>query len=111
MEWLETAGVRIGTDSEFGQADLVARKLGTATTVVEVKGDAARQKEQALYAAFGQAVLIMREDASVCYGLAVPDDPSWERQVQKIPAHICSRLSLTLWLVGKTGVRDLRASA
>ena len=111
MEWLATAGVRIGTDPEFGQADLVARKPGTATTVVEVKGDAARQKEQALYAAFGQAVLSMREDASVRYGLAVPDDPSWERQVQKIPAHIRSILSLTLWLVGEAGVRELTGSA
>ena len=111
MEWLETAGVKIGADPEFGHADLVARKPGTATTVVEVKGDGARQKEQALYAAFGQAVLTMREDPSVRYGLAVPDDPAWERQVQKFPAHICSKLSLTLWLVGKAGVRDLRESA
>ena len=111
MEWLKAAGVRIGTDPEFGRADLVVRKPGSSTTVVEVKGDAARQKEQALYAAFGQAVLTMREGASVRYGLALPDDPSWERQVRKIPAHICSMLSLTLWLVGKAGVRDLSGPA
>ena len=110
-KWLEAAGVRIAADPEFGRVDLVARKPGAATTVVEVKGDSARQKEQALYAAFGQTVLMMREDGGVRYGLAVPDTPSWERQAQKIPEHICSKLSLTLWLIGETGVRGLRESA
>ena len=107
-EWLVDAGARIGAHSEFGRADVVAMKPGSATVVVEVEGDAARQKEQALYAAFGQVVLTMREDGSIRYGLAVPDTPPWERQVQKIPAHICSKLSLTLWLVGEARVRGLR---
>ncbi len=110
LEWLEAAGVRIGRDPEFGRADLVVRKRGSTTTVVEAKGDSARQKDQALYAAIGQTVLTMREDGRVRYGLAVPDNPLWERQVQKIPAHICSMLSLTLWLVGEAGVRELTGS-
>lgn len=104
-DWLVTAGVRIGPHPEFGRADLVAVKPRVATVVVEVEGDSSRQKEQALYSALGQAVLLMRADGDTRYGLAVPDTPSWERQLAKIPAHVSDRLALTLWLVGETEVR------
>ena len=81
-----------------------------ATVVVEIEGDSSRQQEQALYSALGQAVLLMTTDGDIRYGLAVPDTPSWERQMAKIPADICDRLSLTLSLVGETGVRELNTA-
>ena len=105
---LVTAGARIGAHPDFGRADLVAAKPGVVTVVVEVEGDSSRQPEQALYSALGQTVLLMRADTSIRYGLAVPDTASWERQMAKIPAYVADRLSLTLWLVGKTGVRELK---
>ena len=86
----------------------MARKPGTATVVIEVEGESSLQKEQAVYSAFGQIVLLMRPDTNVRYGIAVPDTPSWEGQMAKIPAHIRDMLSLTLWLVGKTSVRELK---
>ena len=110
-EWLANAGARIGTHPDFGRADLVAAKPGVATVVVEVEGESSRQKEQALYSALGQTVLLMRVNGDIRYGLAVPDTPSWERQMAKIPTCVCDRLSLTLWLVGETGVRDSRQAA
>ena len=107
-DWLVDAGVKIGPHSEFGRADLVARKPGTATVVVEVEGESSRQKEQAVYSAFGQIVILMRPDTNVRYGIAVPDTPSWENQMAKVPAHVRDLLSLTLWLVDETSVRELK---
>lgn len=107
-EWLKNAGAKIGSHPDFGRADVVAAKPGAATVVVEVEGDSKRQPEQALYSALGQAVVRMKVDADTRYGLAVPDTPLWEHQMAKIPTSVCERLSLTLWLVDKTGVRDLR---
>ena len=75
--WLVSEGVRIGAHPEFGRADLVARKPGAATVVVEVEGDSSRQKEQALYSALGQAVLLMKATGEIRYGIAVPDTPAW----------------------------------
>ena len=106
-DWLEGEGVRIGAHSHFGRADLVDSKPEAATVVVEVEGYSSRQKEQALYSALGQAVLLMKTDGDIRYGLAVPDTPAWERQLAKIPTYIRERLSLSLWLVGETGVREL----
>ena len=74
-DWLEGEGVRIGAHSHFGRADLVASKPGAATVVVEVEGHSSRQKEQALYSALGQAVLLMKTDGEIRYGLAVPRYP------------------------------------
>ena len=107
-DWLEEAEVKIGPHSEFGRADLVARKPGTATVVIEVEGESSRQKEQAVYSALGQIVLLMRPDTNVRYGIAVPDTPSWESQMAKVPAHVRDLLSLTLWLVDETSVRELK---
>ena len=108
--WLFSEGVRIGADPDFGRADLVARKPGVATVVVEVAGDSSNQPEQALYSALGQAVVSMKADGDIRYGVAVPDSPVWERQMTKIPAHVRERLSLTLWLVGQARVREVKCS-
>ena len=109
-DWLVTEGVRIGAHLDFGRADLVATKPGSATVVVEVEGESKRQKEQALYSALGQVVLQMKADCDIRYGVAVPDTHAWERQMAKVPGYICDRLSLTLWLVSETGVRELDRS-
>ena len=108
--WLKNEGVRIGVHPDFGRADLVATKPGVGTVVVEVEGDSSKQREQALYSALGQAVLSMKAAEDTRYGLAVPDAPAWKHQLKKIPPHVCERLSLTLWLVGKAGVRKLNVS-
>lgn len=104
--WLRRVGVEIGRHSTFGRADLVAKK-GKTTVVVEVEGESSKQKSTALYQALGQIILIMSGDADVRYGIAVPDTPIWEDQMMKIPEYVRNRLSLTLWLVSKTGVREL----
>ncbi len=106
-DWLRNAGVTIGTDPDFGAADLVASKQAAPTVVVEIEDDSSKQKEQALYSVLGQAVMLMKNDGKTRYGLAVPDTSEWERQLEKIPPHIRSQLSLTLWLVGEAGVRQL----
>ncbi len=105
-DWLRNAGVTIGADPDFGAADLVARKRATQTTVVEIEGESSKQKEQALYSVLGQAVTLMKSDRKTRYGIAVPDISEWERQLEKIPQHIRTQLSLTLWLVGETRVRQ-----
>ena len=107
-DWLQEAEVKIGSHPEFGRADLVASKPGTATVVIEVEGKSSRQKEQAVYSALGQIVLLMRPDTNVRYGIAVPDTPSWENQMVKVPAHVRDLLSLTFWLVDETSVRELK---
>ena len=106
-QWLKDAGVTIGCDPEFGRVDLVARKPSASTVAVEIEGDSSRQKEQSLYSALGQVLLQMRPEPDLRYGLAVPDTTSWQKQIAKIPTHICNKLSLTLWLVGKTEVREV----
>ena len=103
---LKTAGAQMGAHPSFGRVDLVATR-GTKTVLVEVEGDSRKQKEQKLYSALGQIVLMMGADRNIRYGLAVPDTLSWERQMAKIPRFVRDRLSLTLWLVDQNGVREL----
>ena len=103
---LKTAGARIGAHAKFGRVDVVATR-GTETVLVEVEGDSQNQKEQALYSALGQIVLMMKGDMKISYGLAVPDTRPWKDQMKKIPRFVRDRLSLILWLVDKNGVREL----
>ena len=107
-DWLRKAEVKIGSHPKFGRADLVASKPGAATVIIEVEGESSRQKEQAVYSAFGQIVILMRPDIKVRYGIAVPDTCSWERQMVKVPTHVRDLLSLTLYLVDETSVRELK---
>ena len=110
--WLRDQGVKIGAHPKYGRADLVATKEGLGTFVVEVEGDAARQKDQAMYSALGQIVLSMDElSPAITYGLAVPDTVQWETQLNKIPKGIRDLLNLWLLLVSKTGVRQVSTSA
>jgi hypothetical protein len=104
--WLRTQGVKIVAHPLYGRADLVARKDGVGTFVVEVEGDASRQREQAMYSALGQIVLSMH-DASpeIAYALAMPDGEKWAAQLRKVPDRVLKVLRLRLWLVSETSVR------
>ena len=103
---LKEIGATIGPHPDFGRADLVAMR-DAETFVVEAEGESSKQKSTALYSALGQVILLMRENACIRYGIAFPDTRDWERQLEKIPRFIRDRLSLTCWLVSKTGVRQL----
>jgi hypothetical protein len=105
---LNKLGVQIGNHPVFGRADIVAMHPSRGTTLVEVEGASSRQREQAIYSALGQAVLMMRPDRDdLSYALAVPDDGSWEAQLRKIPSHVLKILRLRLYLVSGKGVREL----
>jgi hypothetical protein len=104
--WLRTQGVKIVAHPLYGRADLVARKDGAGTFVVEIEGDASRQREQAMYSALGQIVLSMHDASSeIAYALAMPDGEKWAAQLRKVPDRILKLLRLRLWLVSETGVR------
>lgn len=110
--WLRGQGVKIVKHPLYGRADLVAIKEGRGSFVIEIEGDSSRQKEQAMYSAFGQIVLSMRDPSpTIRYGSAVPDTVQWETQLKKIPNGVRELLKLDLLLVSKDGVRrvsDLR---
>ena len=57
---LSALGASIGLHPELGPADVVAKHPQHGTVVVEVEGQSSRQREQALYSALGQLVLLMR---------------------------------------------------
>jgi hypothetical protein len=106
--WLRNHGVKIDAHPVYGRADLVASKEGVGTFVVEVEGDSSRQKEQAMYSALGQIVLSMDGiSQAITYCLAVPDSVQWETQLNKIPKRVRDLLNLDLFLVSKTGVRQV----
>ncbi len=101
---LLSMGVTIGAHPEYGRADIVAVHPNHGLFVVEVEGSSSRQKEQAVYSALGQLVLQMR-GTNHGFVLAVPDEPSWERQLLKIPQHARAILDLSCVLVSEHGVR------
>ena len=106
--WMKQQGVKTVRHPVYGRADVVAKKEGAGTFVIEVEGESSRQREQALYSALGQVVLSMKDPSpDIRYCLAVPDKPDWEAQLRKIPARILSVLNLSLLLVSEQGVREL----
>lgn len=106
--WLRRQGVSIVAHPLYGRADLVAKKDGNGTVVIEVEGDSSRQREQAVYSALGQIVLSMNDPSpEITYGLAFPDSVTWETQLKKIPLRVRDALNLSLLLVSETGVRKL----
>lgn len=102
---LQSMGATIGAHPEFGRADIVAEHPKHGLFVVEVEGNSSRQKEQALYSALGQLVLQM-QSRKHGFILAVPDEPSWEKQLQKIPQHARATLGLSCVLVSEQRVRE-----
>jgi hypothetical protein len=106
--WLRQQAVRIVAHPLYGRADLIATKEGYGTIIIEVEGDSSRQREQAMYSALGQIVLSMGDPSpQINYGLAFPDSAHWESQLKKIPIRVRDMLKLSLFLVSKTGVRQL----
>lgn len=103
---LGALGVTIGTHKEVGRADVVAEHPTEGTYTVEVEGRSSRQREQAVYSALGQLMLQMM-GARHQFVLAGPDEPTWERQILKIPAHARDLLGLTCFLVSAVGVREI----
>lgn len=102
-------GVMLNAHDIYGPADVVATHPAHGTHVIEVEGDSARQPEQSLYSAFGQVVTKMSSlPAGVSFGIAFPDAPKWQRQVQKIPAEVCCRLNLRIWLVSASASRNFQ---
>ena len=97
-------GVTIGAHPEFGRADVVAEHSKHGLFVVEAEGNSSRQREQAMYSALGQLVLQM-QGTKHGFVLAVPDEPSWEKQLLKIPMHARATLGLSCVLVSAQGVR------
>lgn len=101
---LLSMGVTIGAHPEFGRADIVAEHPKHGLFVVEVEGNSSRQREQAMYSALGQLVLQM-QGTKHQFVIAVPDEPLWEKQLQKVPQHARARLGLSCVLVSEKGVR------
>jgi hypothetical protein len=105
---LRELGVTIGAHPRFGRADIVAEHTQLGTVVIGVEGDSSRQREQAVYSALGQALLVMRDfGESITYGIAVPDRDDWVRQLQKVPLAAAERLKLQLLAVSPQGVRQI----
>jgi len=99
-------GATIGAHPKYGRTDVVAEHAEHGVFLIEVEGSSSRQTEQALYSALGQTMLLMKGNGEK-YVLAVPDEPKWERQVQKIPEYVRTRLSLSCVLVSGEGVREV----
>lgn len=98
-------GAKIGKHPKFGRADVVAEHHEHGLWLVEVEGQSARQKEQAMYSALGQLVLQMKGDPFHC-AIAVPHEPTWERQLAKVPGHARQLLGLSLILVSTHACSD-----
>jgi hypothetical protein len=105
---LVALGVRFGMHKQHGRVDVAASHPEKGNYLIEVEGQSSKQKEQAMYSAIGQTVLMMgssNDDAT--YGVAVPDQPEWERQMKKIPQRIKKLLRLKCFLVSSEGVREI----
>jgi hypothetical protein len=107
---LEGIGAQLSAHSLFGPVDIVAEHPEQGTRLIEVEGEASRQREQRLYSALGQLLLSMKlEGPLIRFGLAVPDTPQWTRQLRKIPPGITKRLVLDLYLVAENHVTTVWA--
>ena len=105
---LNELGVGIGVHPKYGRAVVVASHPKKGTFFIEVEGKSSKQIEQAIYSALGQIILLMTEDNSkVFYGLAVPNQLEWERQLKKVPRRVKELLSLRCILVSEGNVREI----
>ena len=101
LRQLRALGVTIGAHKLFGPVDVVAEHRERGTRLVEVEGESARQREQALYSSLGQLLLSMKNwSDDIAYGIAVPDTREWWRQLEKIPLELTKRLRLWRYSVG-----------
>jgi hypothetical protein len=101
---IDDMGVTIGVNRDYRRADIVAEHPEKGLFIVEVEGDSSKQKEQAMYSALGQ-LLLMMDGKKHTFILAVPDDEKWETVIQRIPAYSLTALNLSCVLVREKGVR------
>lgn len=67
-----------------------------------------KQKEQAMYSAIGQTILMMENPSKdITHALAVPDAPEWKCQLAKIPRRIKDILNLQCLMVSESGVEKV----
>jgi hypothetical protein len=105
--WLRTEGVTIGAHAIHGRIDIAAERNGQYH-LIEAEGDSARQREQAFYSAIGQTLLQMNASPqNTIYGVAVPDSPQWQYQLDKLPAYVRGILCMNLYMVSPNGVRTI----
>ena len=106
--WMEENGVTIGPHPKYGRVDIVAEHDEYGRFFIEAEGDTSRQKEQSMYSALGQSVIMMKNHHhDLTYGLVFPDEEAWITQINKIPKNVCRLLNLRLYLVSAHGVKEL----
>lgn len=109
LKELRALGVGIGPHDLLGTVDIVAEHPTEGRWIVEVEGQSGRSKDQALYSAIGQLALAMNHfGPAIHYGLAVPSDRAWRKQLAKLPVEYRKRLGLTLFGVATIGVTGWR---
>lgn len=105
---LRKLGATIGAHKIFGRVDVFASHPEHGVFLVEVEGASSKQKEQAMYSALGQTILMMETlSKNITYALAVPDSPEWKRRLTKIPRRIKSILNLQCLMVSEKGITRL----
>ena len=105
LDRLRSTGVGIGAHPVWGRVDVVAEKSDQPIYFVEVEGDAAKQREQAMYSALGQLLLLMEQPPEMArFCLATPDTPQWRAQLAKVPNRVVELLGLEFFLVSMDGV-------
>ena len=101
-------GAIIGSHKLHGRVDVSASHPSKGNYFIEVEGQSSKQKEQAMYSAIGQTILMMdTHNSKDTYALAVPDTPEWERQMLKIPDRVKTLLCLKCFMVSQDGVREI----
>lgn len=109
---LRKLGANVGAHKTYGRVDVFASHPDHGTVLVEVEGVSSKQKEQAMYSAIGQTILMMgRASKDITYALAVPDAPEWERQLAKIPERIKDILNLQCLMVSERGVKWVKSES
>ncbi len=101
-------GVTIGSHKLHGRVDVSASHPNKGNYLIEVEGESSKQKEQAMYSAIGQSILMMDSPNNEnIYAIAVPDTAEWERQIAKIPNRVKTLLNLKCFMVSHGGVREI----
>lgn len=100
-------GAKIGSHKMYGRVDVYAWHPTKGTYLIEVEGQSSKQKEQAMYSAIGQTILMMTSDNNNTYAVAVPDTTEWEKRILKIPKRVKTLLTLKCFMVSKDGVREI----
>ncbi len=105
---LQDLGVDFGAHELYGRIDVSAVHKEKGHFLIEVEGQSSKQKEQAMYSALGQSILVMgKNDPQITYGIAVPDLLVWQKKIEKIPGRVKQILNLKCLLVKEHTVREI----